>query len=112
MRLIVCMPRPRKENVTCERRLSLLQSKKSQVPCVPVASILKSYVNLTLGWAPIFLKSMALKKHLLVSPGPTPVPPQVSLSGAAPIIHHRTPQFQAIMKEVAENLKYLFCTKN
>ena len=82
------------------------------MPCVPVASILKSYVNLTLGGAPIFLKSMALKKHLLVSPGPTPVPPQVSLSGAAPIIHHRTPQFQAIMKEVAENLKYLFCTKN
>jgi aspartate aminotransferase-like enzyme len=31
---------------------------------------------------------------------------------ARPIIHHRTPQFQAILKEVTEGLKYVFCTKN
>jgi aspartate aminotransferase-like enzyme len=31
---------------------------------------------------------------------------------AQPIIHHRTPQFQAVLKEVNEGLKYVFQTKN
>ena len=31
---------------------------------------------------------------------------------AKPIIHHRTPQFQAILKEAGEGLKYVFQTKN
>jgi aspartate aminotransferase-like enzyme len=31
---------------------------------------------------------------------------------ARPIIHHRTPQFQVILKEVFEGLKYVFQTKN
>ena len=39
-----------------------------------------------------------LKKYLL-APGPTPVPPEVLLAMAQPIIHHRTPQFEAIFAE-------------
>ena len=39
-----------------------------------------------------------LKKHLL-APGPTPVPPEVLLAMATPIIHHRTPQFSEIFRE-------------
>jgi aspartate aminotransferase-like enzyme len=31
---------------------------------------------------------------------------------ARPIIHHRTPQFQAVLKEASEGLKYVFQTKN
>jgi aspartate aminotransferase-like enzyme len=31
---------------------------------------------------------------------------------ARPIIHHRTPQFQAILKEATEGLKFVFQTKN
>jgi aspartate aminotransferase-like enzyme len=31
---------------------------------------------------------------------------------ARPIIHHRTPQFQAVLKEATEGLKYVFQTKN
>jgi aspartate aminotransferase-like enzyme len=31
---------------------------------------------------------------------------------ARPIIHHRTPQFQAVLKEANESLKYVFQTKN
>jgi len=31
---------------------------------------------------------------------------------ARPIIHHRTPQFQAILKEASEGLKYVFQTSN
>ncbi|MDO8527852.1 MAG: alanine--glyoxylate aminotransferase family protein [Deltaproteobacteria bacterium] len=54
---------------------------------------------------------MKIKKDYLLAPGPTPVPPQVASAGAWPLIHHRTPQFRAIIKEVADGLKYLFQTK-
>ena len=51
-------------------------------------------------------------KNYLLTPGPTPVPPEALDAMARPMIHHRTPQFQAILKEVEENLKYVFQTKN
>jgi len=53
-----------------------------------------------------------MSKNLLLTPGPTPLPPQVREALARPIIHHRTPQFQAIFKEATEGLKYVFQTKN
>lgn len=53
-----------------------------------------------------------MKKILLLTPGPTPVPERVLLAMAQPMIHHRTNEFQEILKEVEENLKYVFCTKN
>ncbi|MDP2939265.1 MAG: alanine--glyoxylate aminotransferase family protein [Candidatus Omnitrophota bacterium] len=53
-----------------------------------------------------------MKKDYLLTPGPTPLPPQVMETLARPIIHHRTPQFQAILKEATENLKYVFQTNN
>lgn len=53
-----------------------------------------------------------MRKNYLLTPGPTPLPPEVCLAQARPIIHHRTPQFQAILKEVSEGLKYVFQTKN
>ena len=53
-----------------------------------------------------------MKKNYLLTPGPTPLPPEVCEVMARPIIHHRTPQFQAILKEVGEGLKYVFQTKN
>jgi aspartate aminotransferase-like enzyme len=52
-----------------------------------------------------------MQKKYLLAPGPTPVPESALLAMAAPIIHHRTPQFSAIFKEAAELLKYLFQTK-
>jgi len=51
-------------------------------------------------------------KNYLLTPGPTPVPPNVLLEMARPIIHHRTPQFQKILQETEEGLKYVFQTKN
>ena len=51
-------------------------------------------------------------KNYLLTPGPTPVPPEALEAMARPIIHHRTPQFQAILKEVEEGLQYVFQTKN
>ncbi|MEK6564416.1 MAG: alanine--glyoxylate aminotransferase family protein [Candidatus Omnitrophota bacterium] len=53
-----------------------------------------------------------MRKNYLLTPGPTPLPPQVCEALAKPIIHHRTPQFQAILKEAAEGLKYVFQTKS
>ena len=53
-----------------------------------------------------------MKKNYLLTPGPTPLPPQVCEALARPIIHHRTPQFQAILKEAVEGLKYVFQTKS
>jgi aspartate aminotransferase-like enzyme len=52
-----------------------------------------------------------LKRHLL-TPGPTPVPPEALLAMAKPIIHHRTPQFKKVLKEAVESLRYMFQTKN
>jgi len=51
-----------------------------------------------------------IKKYLL-APGPTPVPPEVLLAMAQPIIHHRTPQFEAVFAEVQSGLQRLFKTK-
>jgi len=53
-----------------------------------------------------------MRKNYLLTPGPTPLPPQVCEALGRPIIHHRTPQFQAILKEVTGGLKYVFQTKN
>jgi len=53
-----------------------------------------------------------MRKNYLLTPGPTPLPPQVSEAMARPIVHHRTPQFQAVLKEAGEGLKYVFQTQN
>ncbi len=50
-------------------------------------------------------------KKRLFTPGPTPVPEQVMLRMAHPMIHHRNPEFMEILTRVHEDLKYLFQTK-
>ncbi len=49
-------------------------------------------------------------KKRLYTPGPTPVPEQIMLTMAEPMIHHRHPEFQEILTSVNDNLKYLFQT--
>ena len=51
-------------------------------------------------------------KTFLMIPGPTPVPESVMLEIAKPPIGHRSSEFSSILKEVYENLKYVFQTKN
>ena len=53
-----------------------------------------------------------MKKNYILTPGPTPVPPEVLAAGAKPIIHHRTGEFSKIFETALENLKYVFQTKN
>ncbi len=51
-----------------------------------------------------------MKKTYLLAPGPTPVPPEVLAAIAQPLIHHRTPQFAAVLAEVQTGLRELFGT--
>jgi aspartate aminotransferase-like enzyme len=51
-----------------------------------------------------------LKRYLL-APGPTPVPPEALLAMAAPIIHHRTPQFSDLFRRAADRSRDLFGTR-
>ena len=52
------------------------------------------------------------EKRYLVTPGPTPVPPEVLAATARPMIHHRGPDFRATLARVIERLKLVFRTEN
>ncbi len=52
-----------------------------------------------------------MDKYYLLAPGPTPIPPEILLRMAEPIVHHRAPAYEKILQEVREGLKYLFQTK-
>ena len=51
-----------------------------------------------------------MKKYQLMAPGPTPVPSNVLLAMAQPIVHHRTPEYEALFTEITAGLKRLFQT--
>ncbi len=51
-------------------------------------------------------------KRYLMTPGPTPVPEDIMLLMAKPIIHHRTEEFKTVFKETRELAKKVFQTKN
>jgi aspartate aminotransferase-like enzyme len=51
-----------------------------------------------------------MKKYQLMAPGPTPVPSEVLLAMARPIIHHRAHEYDALFREVREGLKRLVQT--
>jgi aspartate aminotransferase-like enzyme len=50
------------------------------------------------------------RKTRLFTPGPTPVPDEVLRALSAPIIHHRTPQWQRSFQEVLNGLRALYGT--
>lgn len=50
-------------------------------------------------------------KPRLLTPGPTPAPEETLLELARPVTFHRSSQFRAVIKEVSEDLQYVFCTK-
>ena len=53
---------------------------------------------------------MAPREPVLLTPGPTPVPPAIRQAMAQPMIHHRTSEFQAVLKEAGLGLKEIFKT--
>ncbi len=52
-----------------------------------------------------------MKKYQLMAPGPTPVPSEVLLAMARPMIHHRTPEYAALFQEIRAGLKRLVQTR-
>ncbi|MDR0956346.1 MAG: alanine--glyoxylate aminotransferase family protein [Endomicrobium sp.] len=50
-------------------------------------------------------------KNYILTPGPTPIPPEVAVKASLPIIHHRSREFVTIYKDVTEGLSYIFQTK-
>ena len=52
------------------------------------------------------------EKRYLMTPGPTPVPPQVSAALALPVVHHRTPAFREMMERLLGNLRSVCRTES
>ena len=53
-----------------------------------------------------------MQNHLrLLTPGPTAIPDRVRLAMAMPMIHHRKPEFKAVLEETRFYLKKLFGTE-
>ncbi|MGH7834182.1 MAG: pyridoxal-phosphate-dependent aminotransferase family protein, partial [Candidatus Binatia bacterium] len=51
-------------------------------------------------------------KRYLLSPGPTPIPNEVTTAMSETIIHHRTPEFTKVLNEARAGLKSLFGTQS
>jgi serine---pyruvate transaminase len=49
-------------------------------------------------------------KRYLLTPGPTPVPPEVLAAISQPIVHHRSPDFRPIYERTIARLKEVFRT--
>src|SRR5206468_2099808 len=54
----------------------------------------------------------AMRKPRLMTPGPSPVPEDVLLELARPVIHHRSVEAKQVVADVVEGLKYAFQTRN
>ena len=53
-----------------------------------------------------------MRKPRLMTPGPAPVPEDVLLELARPVIHHRSAEAKRVVAEVTEGLKDVFRTRN
>src|SRR3569623_1630322 len=52
------------------------------------------------------------EKTYLITPGPTPVPPEVAEAMARPLLHHRSPDFKLLLGQVLERLQRVFATSS
>lgn len=50
------------------------------------------------------------KNNIMLTPGPTPLPPQVLEAMSAPLIHHRTEEFGRMFSGVIEDMKWVYRT--
>jgi serine---pyruvate transaminase len=53
-----------------------------------------------------------MKRNILLTPGPIPVPEPVRQVMSEPIIHHRTPQYRKIFQATSERIKKVYLTRN
>ena len=52
------------------------------------------------------------RPEILMTPGPTPVPPEVLLAQAAPLVYHRGPGYGQLLREVTSGLRSLLRTES
>jgi aspartate aminotransferase-like enzyme len=52
------------------------------------------------------------RPEILMTPGPTPVPPEVLLAQGSPLVYHRGPGYGDLLREVTVGLKGLLRTEN
>jgi aspartate aminotransferase-like enzyme len=52
------------------------------------------------------------EKHYLLTPGPTPIPPEVAAAMSAPMIHHRGAAFRTLFTRCLARLHEVFRTQN
>lgn len=50
-------------------------------------------------------------RNIMLTPGPTPLPPQVLAAMSRPLIHHRTEEFGRLFAGVMEDMKWVYRTK-
>jgi serine---pyruvate transaminase len=48
----------------------------------------------------------------LMTPGPTPIPPQVEAAMAEPLVYHRSPEFRPVLERVLARLPEVFRSRN
>lgn len=53
-----------------------------------------------------------MKKNIMLTPGPTPLPPEVLEAMGRPLIHHRTEEFGEMFVQVIEDMKWVYRTKS
>jgi aspartate aminotransferase-like enzyme len=51
------------------------------------------------------------EKRYLMTPGPTPVPPEVLAAMAEPVVHHRSPEFRPVFERTLARLRDVFRTE-
>jgi serine---pyruvate transaminase len=52
------------------------------------------------------------RPEIILAPGPTPIPPEVLLAQAGPLVYHRGPGFGSMLREITKQLQTLFRTEN
>jgi serine---pyruvate transaminase len=52
------------------------------------------------------------EKRYLMTPGPTPVPPQVTAALSLPMVHHRAPEFRELLTSLLADLRQVFRTQS
>jgi aspartate aminotransferase-like enzyme len=50
------------------------------------------------------------RPEIILAPGPTPIPPEVSLAQGSPLVYHRGPGFGRLMRDVTARLRELYRT--
>lgn len=55
---------------------------------------------------------MTARPEILMTPGPTPVPPAVLTAQGEPIVYHRGPGYGALLTEVIDGIRWMLNTSN